>query len=297
MSRLAWASVLCASVIAGCATIEEPEHESDSRYTMDQDRGPDEHFDVSDVVEPVPFYEPLSRGGNDSPYTVWGETYHVMDSAQGYVEEGIASWYGQKFHGHTTSNGETYDMFQLTAAHKSLPLPTFVRVTNLDNDRSVIVRVNDRGPFHEDRVIDLSYAAAKVLGFEGQGTAPVRVEAVATRPDGEKEEQDEQPLQASEEPPESEEEQSIVSISSDDTESLFVQVGAFGTLASASRLKTELTMVSDSDVRLVSGESNGEDVHRVWIGPFEKREAAEQAKAMIRDNELGQPIIVSRPAS
>lgn len=295
MSRLHWTSILIVILITGCATTDQPERQSDSRYTLDQDRAPDEYFDVSEVVEPVPFYEPPSRGGNQSPYTVWGETYHVMDSAHGYVEEGIASWYGQKFHGHTTSNGETYDMFQMTAAHKSLPLPTFVRVTNLDNDRSVVVRVNDRGPFHEDRIIDLSYAAARVLGFQGQGTAPVRVEAVATRPDGEKD--SERLRQAEEKTPESQQEQSIVTISSDDTESLFVQVGAFGTLASASRLKTQLTMVSGSDVRLVSGEHNGKDVHRVWVGPFEEREAAEQEKATIRDNNLGQPIIVSRPAS
>lgn len=294
MRLLYWSSALfCVLLVTGCATTEQPERQSDSRYTIDQDRAPDEYFDVSDVVEPVPLYEPPSRGGNQSPYTVWGKTYHVMDSAHGYVEEGIASWYGEKFHGHTTSNGETYDMFQLTAAHKGLPLPTFVRVTNLDNDRSVIVRVNDRGPFHEDRVIDLSYAAAKVLGFQGQGTAPVRVEALATRPD---EDIEGRSRQAEKRPPESQEEQSIVTISSDDTESLFVQVGAFGTLSSASRLKTQLTMVSGHDVRLVSAEHNGENVHRVWVGPFDKRRAAEDEKAVIRDNNLGQPIIVSRPA-
>lgn len=295
MRAIAWVhGVLCLVLIAGCATTEQPERQSDSRYTLDQDRAPDEHFDVSEVVEPVPFYQPPSRGGNQSPYSVWGETYHVMDSAHGYVEEGIASWYGQKFHGHTTSNGETYDMFQLTAAHKSLPLPSFVRVTNLNNDRSVLVRVNDRGPFHEDRIIDLSYAAAKVLGFQGQGTAPVRVEAVATRP-GDGTDQDQR--QAEQEPSESESEQPIVTVSSDDTESLFVQVGAFGTLSSAARLKTQLMMVTGSDVRLVSAQHNGQDVHRVWVGPFEKREAAEKEKHLIRDNDLGQPIIIARPAS
>jgi len=102
------------------------------------------------------------------PYEVWGETYEVMDSAQGYESTGTASWYGRKFHGHKTSNGETYDMFELTAAHRSLPLPTFLRVTNLKNERSTIVRVNDRGPFHGDRLIDLSHAAARVLGFQGR---------------------------------------------------------------------------------------------------------------------------------
>ncbi|MFT5804757.1 MAG: rare lipoprotein A [Candidatus Paceibacteria bacterium] len=116
--------------------------------------------------------------GNRSPYNVFGETYHVMPSSLGYVEIGIASWYGKKFDGRLTSNGEVYDMYQLSAAHKSLPLPSVVRVTNLDNGRKVIVRVNDRGPFHSDRVIDLSYQTALALGFVDQGTASVVIEAI-----------------------------------------------------------------------------------------------------------------------
>ena len=101
-----------------------------------------------------------------------------MPNNIGYREIGIASWYGKKFHGRKTAMGEKYDMYGLSAAHKALPLPTMVRVTNLDNGRSIEVRVNDRGPFHEDRVIDLSYAAARALGFETKGTAPVVVEAI-----------------------------------------------------------------------------------------------------------------------
>ena len=151
------------------------------RYSMKHDRGPAEAVDVSHVKDAVPKVEPKSRGGNKSSYQVWGKTYYVMDSALGYKERGGASWYGKKFHGHKTSNGETYDMYAMSAAHKSLPLPTYVRVTNLANGRQVIVRVNDRGPFHAGRIIDLSYAAASKLDMLRSGTAKVEVEAIDPR--------------------------------------------------------------------------------------------------------------------
>lgn len=151
------------------------------RYSMKHDRGPAQAVDVSHVKDAVPKVEPRSRGGNKSSYVVFGKRYYVMDSAQGYRERGGASWYGKKFHGHTTSNGETYDMYAMTAAHKSLPLPTYVKVTNLKNGRQVIVRVNDRGPFHQGRIIDLSYAAASKLDMLRSGTAQVEVEAIDPR--------------------------------------------------------------------------------------------------------------------
>ncbi|MEM7098473.1 MAG: septal ring lytic transglycosylase RlpA family protein [Pseudomonadota bacterium] len=134
---------------------------------------------------PDPKVEKLSksRGGNGPIYTVLGKTYRVMDAAEGYVQEGLASWYGTKFHGRRTSNGEVFDTYALSAAHKHLPIPIFVRVTNLDNGKKTIVRVNDRGPFHGDRIIDLSYAAAVKLGFHNKGTAKVRVEVVEPAPD------------------------------------------------------------------------------------------------------------------
>lgn len=151
------------------------------RYSMKNDRGPAKPVDVSHVKDAVPKVEPRSRGGNKSSYVVFGKRYYVMNSAQGYRERGGASWYGKKFHGHTTSNGETYNMYAMTAAHKSLPLPTYVRVTNLKNGRQVIVRVNDRGPFHAGRIIDLSYAAASKLDMLRSGTAQVEVEAIDPR--------------------------------------------------------------------------------------------------------------------
>src|SRR5690606_19922429 len=142
------------------------------------DRTPDYVPDVDCIPEPVVVAEPRSQVGNRSPYTVLGKQYKVLDRPHGYVEQGIASYYGSKFHGRRTSNMEVYDMYAFTAAHKTLPLPSFARVTNLENGKSVIVRVNDRGPFHEGRVIDLSYAAAVKLGIVARGTGRVEVRAL-----------------------------------------------------------------------------------------------------------------------
>lgn len=135
--------------------------------------------DVDLIPEPVVTDEPHSRYGNRSPYSVLGKSYRVLDSAQGYDETGLASYYGNKFHGRRTSNLEVYDMYAFTAAHKTLPLPSYARVTNLGNGKSVVVRVNDRGPFHDGRIIDLSYAAAVKLGVDRTGTARVEVEGLS----------------------------------------------------------------------------------------------------------------------
>ena len=142
------------------------------------DSAPPTAIDVSNIPEPTPRREPKSRYGNRESYTVLGRTYRVMPAADGYEERGIASWYGYKFHGRHTSSRERYDMCSFSAAHKTLPLPSYVRVTNLDNGRSVVVRVNDRGPFHAGRIIDLSYAAATRLDMKQAGTARVEVEAL-----------------------------------------------------------------------------------------------------------------------
>lgn len=146
-----------------------------------KDTVPDYVPDVDAIPEPEIRHEPRARWGNRS-YSVLGKRYHVMDDAKGYVEEGGASYYGSKFHGRRTSSGEVYDMYAFTAAHRSLPLPSYARVTNLDNGKSVLVRINDRGPFHSGRIIDLSYAAAVKLGYRERGTARVEVRAVL--PDG-----------------------------------------------------------------------------------------------------------------
>lgn len=143
------------------------------------DAHPDGELDVSLLREPEPRDEPRSRYGNRSPYTVLGKKYVVMDDVKGYRERGTASWYGTKFHGRATSSQEIYDMCQFSAAHKTLPIPSYARVTRLDTGQSVIVRVNDRGPFHEGRIIDLSFAAASKLGINRTGTAKVEVEAIS----------------------------------------------------------------------------------------------------------------------
>lgn len=144
-----------------------------------QDSAPDYIPDVDAIPEPEVVDEPRSAYGNRSPYQVLGKSYHVLDDHTDFSEQGRASFYGNKFHGRRTSNLEVYDMYAFTAAHKSLPLPSFARVTNLENGRSVVVRVNDRGPFHEGRVVDLSWAAAVKLDMHNAGTAQVQVDALS----------------------------------------------------------------------------------------------------------------------
>ena len=158
--------LILALFLASCSLFEE------------EDSGPDHYVDVSDIKDPVPKDEPRSAGGNPKSYEVLGQRYYVMSSSKGFTQRGTASWYGNKFHGNKTSNGEIYDMYAMTAAHKTLPLPTYVRVTNLDNNRSIIVRVNDRGPFAKGRIIDLSYVAARKLDMVKTGTAPVEIVAL-----------------------------------------------------------------------------------------------------------------------
>jgi rare lipoprotein A len=143
-----------------------------------EDGGPQDDIDVRHIPDAVPEDVDVTIAGNRTPYTVLGKTYHVKFDTKGYTETGKASWYGKKFHGKKTSNGETYDMFTMTAAHKTLAIPTYVRVTNLENQRTVVVRVNDRGPFHDGRIIDLSYAAAKKLDYHHKGTTRVKIEVL-----------------------------------------------------------------------------------------------------------------------
>lgn len=167
----------------GAATPDDTQATADAgdsggRYAMRADAYPLDPPDVSDVPDAVPRQEPRSSAGNRSRYTVWGKQYRVLADASGYNEVGTASWYGNKFHGYATANGEIYDMYRMSAAHRSLPLPTFARVSRPGTDKAVIVRVNDRGPFHSDRIIDLSYAAASQLGLTDHGTGRVRVEAI-----------------------------------------------------------------------------------------------------------------------
>jgi rare lipoprotein A len=152
--------------LSACSTFEQ------------RDSAPPIRLDPDAIPDAVPRFEVIGRAGNRSPYEVLGKTYHLLPSPVGYVEEGEASWYGTKFHGRRTSNGEVFDMYAMTAAHKTLPIPCYAKITNLENGRTAVVRINDRGPFHSDRLIDLSFAAATKLGYMSQGTARVRIEVL-----------------------------------------------------------------------------------------------------------------------
>jgi rare lipoprotein A len=151
-----------------------------TRYDVANDFSPLLLLKPETVRDAIPKNEPIKKAGNKNPYTVLGQTYHLLsqEQAKTYKEQGGASWYGLKFHGHKTSNGETYSIYGMTAAHKTLPIPSYVKVTNVANGKTTVVRVNDRGPFHPGRIIDLSYAAATKLDYINQGTAEVIVEAI-----------------------------------------------------------------------------------------------------------------------
>lgn len=151
---------------------------NEGRYDVDHDFQPILLLNPATIDDAIPKAEPIKKAGNKNPYTVLGKTYHLLPTAKDYKEQGGASWYGLKFHGHKTSNGEVYSIYAMTAAHKTLPIPSYVKVTNIANGKQVIVRVNDRGPFHPGRIIDLSYAAATKLDYIGHGTAQVEVEAI-----------------------------------------------------------------------------------------------------------------------
>lgn len=225
---------------------------------------------ASDVADAVPREEPLARYGNHSPYEVFGKKYTVMSSARGYREVGIASWYGSKFHGRRTSSGEIYDMHLATAAHRSLPLPSYAEVTNLDNGRRVIVKINDRGPFKGKRLIDLSYGAALRLGMIGTGTARVEVRTVL--------------------PTDFSSGTRMVAAGSTGTvgttptadgHGIFLQMGAFEHREGAESLASELRK---DDMEPVSINRQG-GYHKVWLGPYLNED---QANAIIlRAVELG----------
>lgn len=168
--------------VAACAQAPGPvdtnPNDNVGRYRLNHDRAPAWVRSVDSVHNAVPRPEPRSRYGNPRSYVVHGKRYYVLHSAAGYVRTGLASWYGMKFNHYRTSSGEDYNMYKMTAASKVLPLPTYAKVTDLDNGRSVIVKVNDRGPFVQGRIIDLSYAAAIKLGINRKGTGHVRVAAI-----------------------------------------------------------------------------------------------------------------------
>ena len=165
-------SILFLLLLAGCSSTPSKE-----RYDIADDVAPENSPTLEHIEDAQPRYEPFSLAGNKN-YTLRGQDYTIVTDQEGFTQEGHASWYGKKFHGHQTSNGEIYDMYSMTAAHKTLPLPSYVKVTNQKNGKTAIVRVNDRGPFHDGRIIDLSMAAASKLDVIKDGTAPVKIELI-----------------------------------------------------------------------------------------------------------------------
>jgi len=241
------------------------------RYRQNRDSTPDgAGIDIASLPEPVPKPEPHSRYGNKSPYSVLGETYHVLPSAAGYDERGIASYYGAKFHGYMTSDFEKYDMYAFSAASKVLPLPSYARVTNLDNGKSVIVRINDRGPFAQNRIIDLSYAAAVRIGVWPKGTGLVEVQGI-------------DPAREHAEPPPP----ITVSAQAGGAPKLYLQVGAFGDPVNAERLAARLRDQDVGAVRVVDAQVGGRELKRVQIGPLADVDAADRVTEKI--DALGLP--------
>lgn len=230
----------------------------------EQDRAPRTSNEViqrlARLPDPQILDETKSRGGNGPVYTVWGKSYRVMESARGFQQEGVASWYGAKFHGRQTSNGERFDLYKLTAAHKHLPLPTYVRVTNLSNGKQTVVRVNDRGPFHENRVIDLSYAAAVKLGFHDKGTARVRVEVVEAK----------KPVPA--------------------RASYLVQAGGYKRLPSADASKDEIAALTGFAGVVIRTAKDG--LYRVQLGPVKEGAALDRLQSVLQAADYGRPRLI-----
>jgi rare lipoprotein A len=241
-----------------------------------------ESASAENIPDAVPRVEPLSKYGNPDSYIVFGKRYHVMQNSKGFKQKGIASWYGKKFHGRKTSNQETYDMYAMTAAHKSLPLPTYVEVTNLKNAKKIIVRINDRGPFHENRIIDLSYTAAQKLDIVKNGTGLVEIRVL--NPEVVKENQ----IDVME--TESTQAMAVDKVS----DGFYIQVGAFEKSENASRFKQRLTSLSIINVEINEVSVDNRKIHRVQIGPLDNIESADKIVEILGGAGLNEHRIVVR---
>lgn len=263
--------------LAACSTLPPsqspplPQDNADvsvsERYHVEQDSAPLRPISQDEVFDAIPQADPILRFGNVSPYVIDGVTYNVLEDYRDYREQGTASWYGAKFSGHKTSNGELYDLYQPSAAHKTLPIPSYARVTNLDNGKSIVVRVNDRGPFHSDRIIDLSYAAAVKLGYMEQGTAQVEVEVMEVV--GVEDRRD--PLYGN---------------------YRYLQLGAFGREASAQTLVEALKPLLTAEVFVSVAESDGTLLYRVRVGPVDDKSHLLAVQQQLQDigYDAGQPL-------
>ncbi len=264
------------------------------------DAGPKGPVDWTQVkpVEPKP--ETPSRYGNPKSYEVYGQVYHVLPSATNFKQKGVASWYGSNFHGRRTSSGETYDMLKLTAAHKTLPIPCYVRVINHDNGRQIIVRVNDRGPFLKSRIIDLSYAAAYKLGMAEKGTANVSIETIAFNTQSKAASTSKS--SAISKPPAKPAMTGLATLppkvlkvaanTAQGDKKRFVQVGAYSSRQRANQLKTILAREIQLPVNISVIKRSGKKLYRVRIGPIDDPSMAQKLVETIKHTELGKPSIV-----
>jgi len=281
------AAIAWVLLLSGCGTLSRQEEPAPAppqpqaapakgAYYKDDGPGANPPPDLAAIADAVPKPEPLHRFAN-RPYQVFGKDYvplaNSAPNAAPFRQTGIASWYGRRFHGSPTSSGETYDMYAMTAAHPTLPIPSYARVTNLANGRSVVVRINDRGPFHADRIVDLSYTAAWKLGYADVGSARVVVESVASgRP---------APVQ-----------EAKAEVKADG-KGLFLQLGAFSARESAenfgARVARELAWLSEA-IQVVAGGA----LFRLQLGPYRSQDDARAIADRIQ-SELGlRPLIVGR---
>ncbi len=301
-----------ALVLAGCATTDSGSSTAANNPYYDTDRPPPQDIDVSAIPDAVPRVEPVTRAGNKNPYTVLGKTWRILPTSRGYRARGVASWYGTKFHGEKTANGETYDMFAMTAAHKTLPIPAYAKVTNLENGRSVIVRINDRGPFLHERIIDLSYAAAKKLGYSDKGTARVEVEAI----DPEAWHRERRALAdalALQKAPQGEVSQSNVPQSNVPQKNVpqknvspqnaspkeqvagqgkYLQAGAFSSAQSAQKLQARVKMHTRYPVEIRSGQSGAALLYKVIIGPIVSAAELLELRRLLQHKEKLSPFLI-----
>ncbi len=272
----------CSLILAGCST---PPVIEDKDGLLDS---PQPQY-LASIPDAIPKVEPMSRYGNPDRYEVFGREYATLKDYRGYRENGVASWYGRKFHGLRTSSGEPYDMFAMTAAHKTLPLPCYARVTNLSNGRSIIIKINDRGPFHDNRLIDLSYTAAWKLGIIGEGTGLVEVKTIDPRT------HEPTRIQVAEtvnpHPPEAKSLPALQTLEQHSPEpkalgevaptkpelpELFLQVGAFGNVDNAHRLKSRLETELQTGVLVEEHNNAQSSVFRVRVGPIASIELCDQ---------------------
>lgn len=252
-------------LLAGCVSVDPFSHPEPIAKpepvpplkSIQGDGPPPDDIDVTHIPNAVPKVEPLSRSGNPSVYEVFGKKYKVMEKSHGYSAKGIASWYGKKFHGRPTSSGEPYDMLGMTAAHRSLPIPTYAKVKNLKNGKEVVVKINDRGPFVGDRLIDLSYAAAKKLGFHSDGTAHVHITAI--------------------DPIAWHKENKNTSLAKIDDKKVYLQLGAFNKKLSAEELAKHAAAITKMHPEILAQQS----LYKVRIGPLKNKAEAEQLQKQL----------------